>query len=73
MFQLGAQGVVVTEVSVWVSLGHEVATRLIARLSKGEPVSDALTAVRRELHLQKKNPLGLLYVYYGDPAATLRR
>lgn len=73
MFQLGARGVVVTEVSVWISLGHEVATRLIARLSGGEPVSDALTAVRRELYQQKKNPLGLLYVYYGDPAATLRR
>ena len=73
MFQLGAQGVVVTEVSVWISLGHEVGTRLIARLSKGEPVSDALTAVRRELYVQKRNPLGLLYVYYGNPAATLRR
>jgi hypothetical protein len=73
MFQLGAQGVVVTEVSVWISLGHEVATQLIDRLARGEPISDALTAVRRKLHEQKKNPLGLLYVYYGDPAATLRR
>ena len=70
MFQLGAQGVVVTEVSVWISLGHEVATQLIDRLGQGEPVSDALTAVRRQLYKQKKNPLGLLYVYYGDPAAT---
>ena len=73
MFQLGARGVVVTEVSVWISLGHEVATRLIARLSRGEAVSDALTAVRRELQAEKRNPLGLLYAYYGDPAATLRR
>lgn len=73
MFQLGAQGVVVTEVSVWISLGHEVATQLIDRLVRGEPVSDALTAVRRKLLEKKKNPLGLLYVYYGDPAATLRR
>jgi C4-dicarboxylate-binding protein DctP len=73
MFMLGAQGVVVTEVSVWVSLGHEVATRLITRLSQGDAVSDALTTIRRELQAQKKNPLGLLYVYYGDPAATLRR
>ena len=72
MFQLGAQGVVVTEVSVWLHLGHYVATRLIARLGKGEVISDALTAVRRELYAENKNPLGLLYVYYGDPAATLR-
>lgn len=73
MFQLGAKGVVVTEVSVWISLGHEVATQLIDQLAQGEAVSDALTAVRRKLLEQKKNPLGLLYVYYGDPAATLRR
>lgn len=72
MFQLGAQGVVVTEVSVWVTLGHDMATRLIKRLGEGEAISDALTAVRRDLFKDKKNPLGLLYVYYGDPAATLR-
>jgi hypothetical protein len=72
MFQLGARGVVVTEVSVWVQLGHEVATRLIERLARGEAISDALTAIRRELYAGRKNPLGLLYVYYGDPAATLR-
>lgn len=71
MFDLGAQGVLVTEVSVWITLGHEVATQLIDRLIRGEPVADALTAVRRELQQKKKNPLGLLYVYYGDPAATL--
>ncbi|CKR99002.1 Uncharacterised protein [Mycobacterium tuberculosis] len=46
--------------------------QLITRLGKGEPVSDALTAIRRELYAKKRNPLGLLYVYYGDPAATLR-
>jgi hypothetical protein len=72
MFQLGAQGVVVTEVSVWIRLGHEMATRLIKRLGKGEPIGDALTAIRRELYVEKNNPLGLLYVYYGEPAATLR-
>jgi hypothetical protein len=72
MFQLGARGVVVTEVSVWVQLGHVVATKLIERLARGEAVSDALTAIRRELYTGDKNPLGLLYVYYGDPSATLR-
>ena len=72
MFELGAQGVVVTEVSVWINLGHNVATRLISRLGKGDAIGDALTGVRRDLYAEKKNPLGLLYVYYGDPAATLR-
>ena len=71
MFKLGAQGVVVTEVSVWIQLGHDMALRLIDRLGKGEPIGDALSAVRRDLYAERKNPLGLLYVYYGDPAATL--
>jgi len=56
---------------VWINLGHDMATRLIARLGKGESVSDALTAIRRDLFAEKKNPLGLLYAYYGDPSATL--
>ena len=73
MTKLGARGIVMTEVSVWMSLGHAVGTRLIDRLGKGEPVADALTAIRRELYEKDKNPLGLLYNYYGDPAATLLR
>lgn len=71
MFQLGASSVIVTEVSVWIPLGHEVATQLIDRLGKGEQASDALTYVRRHLLKEKNNPLGLLYAYYGNPAATL--
>ena len=73
MTKLGARGVVTTEVSVWMSLGHEVGTRLIDRLGKGEAAADALTAIRRELYTEKRNPLGLLYSYYGDPSATLQR
>lgn len=72
MFQLGAQGVVVTEASVWIPLGHNVGTLLIERLGKGETIADALTKVRRALYEKKSNPLGLLYVYYGDPTATFR-
>ena len=73
LFQLGVRGVIATEVSVWISLGHEVTTLLLKRLEQGASISDALTAVRRELYLKKKNPLGLLYVYYGDPAAMLHQ
>lgn len=72
-FTLGAQGLVVTEVSVWVSLGHEVGKRLLTKLGSGEPVSRALSSIRRELLQERNNPLGLLYSYYGDPGATLRR
>lgn len=73
MFSLGAQGVVVTEVSVWIPLGHAVGMRLIAKLGKGQTASDALTIIRRELYNEKRNPLGVLYAYYGDPTAVLRR
>lgn len=72
MFTLGARGVLLTEVPVWVSLGHEVSVRLIDKLSRGETASDAITAIRRELLAEKGNPLGLLYAYYGDPDATWR-
>jgi hypothetical protein len=72
-FQLGAQGIVVTEVSVWVALGHAMAMQLNERLANGEAAADALTAVRRALYQEKRNPLGLLYAYYGDPQAALKR
>ncbi|GEM_PF-4302269 len=71
MFQLGARGVVVTESPVWAHLGHEMAIRLIPRLARGQTVPEALTATRRELYAERGNALGLLYAYYGDPAATL--
>lgn len=71
MFRLGARGVIVTEVAVWVPFGHEFATRLLDRLGKGEQVGDAVTQVRREILKDRKNPFTLLYAYYGDPALRL--
>lgn len=73
IFKLGAQGVVATEVSVWIPLGNEVGQRLITRLGEGQTASDALTAIRRELNQDYNNPLGLLYAYYGGPSSGLRR
>jgi CHAT domain-containing protein len=73
MFELGAKAVIVTEVSVWTSLGHEVSMRLFAHLGEGTNASDSLTLVRREIYEKFHNPLGLLYAYYGDPQAVLRR
>ena len=71
LFRLGVKGVIVTEVSVWQSLGDDMANRLLAHLIKGTSAADALTAARRELLAEKNNPLGLLYAYYGDVGATL--
>jgi hypothetical protein len=73
MFSLGVQGVLVTEVSVWTKLGHEISMRLFTHLGNGESASDALTLVRREINSKFNNPLGLLYAYYGDPSAILKR
>jgi hypothetical protein len=73
MFRLGARGVIVTEVAVWVPFGHEFATRLLARLGKGERVGDAVTQVRREMLQERKNPFTLLYAYYGDHTLRLPR
>jgi hypothetical protein len=71
LFQLGVKGVIVTEVSVWQTLGDDMAKRLMKHLVNGKTAADALTEARRELLAEKNNPLGLLYVYYGDPAAKL--
>lgn len=71
MLRLGARGVIVTEAVVWIPFGHEVATRLIDRLGKGEPVASAVTQVRRELLKERNNPLTLLYAYHGDPSLSL--
>jgi CHAT domain len=72
MFRLGARGVIVTEVAVWVPFGHEFATRLLDRLGKGQPVGDAVTLVRREILADRKNPFALFYAYYGDHALHLQ-
>lgn len=70
--KLGARGAIVTEVSVWQDLGHYMALQLIPRLARGEPAADALTAVRRQLLAERSNPLGLLYVFYGEADSGLK-
>jgi len=67
-FDLGARGIVVTETPVWDNLAYEVGTSLIDRLLRGEGMASALTETRIELY-KKKNLLGLLYAYYGEPTA----
>jgi CHAT domain len=71
MFKLGAQGVVATEVPVWIPLANEVGHRLLVRLGQGEAASTALLETRRELNDKFNNPLGLLYAYYGNPTSGL--
>jgi hypothetical protein len=71
-FRLGADGVIVTEVPVWIAMGHRMGTLLIDQLTKGASAEEALTFARRQLYRKDNNPLGLLYAYYGEPGLGLK-
>lgn len=73
LFLLGVRGIVVTEVPVWIPLGHEIGMLLIDELGRGASAPDALTTVRRKILSQNRNPLGLLYAYYGEPGVFFNR
>ena len=73
LYELGARGMVLTEVVVFIPFAHLVNMQLIEHLAKGELAADALTAVRLQLLKEYNNPMGLIYSYHGDPAATLFR
>jgi hypothetical protein len=69
---LGASGVIGTEITVWEELAIDVAEdflqRFLARASAGE----ALLAVRRSL-LARNNPLGLIYTLYAPAHLKLNQ
>ncbi|MDP3347429.1 MAG: CHAT domain-containing protein [Hydrogenophaga sp.] len=73
LFVLGARGAIVTEVPVWIRLGHDMASAMIEHLGAGQSAPDALLRARLLMLKQHKNPLGLLYAYYGEPDVFLRR
>ena len=71
LFALGAQGIIVTEAPVMDPLAKVVGERLINKLRDGETISDALVEIRKDLYATQRNPMGLLYSYYGNPTAML--
>ena len=71
LFQLGAQGVIATEVSVWIPFGHLMATTVLKHLAASVGADEALTRARIEIYKSTKNPFGLLYAYYGEPGVQL--
>ncbi len=61
----GASGVVGTECPVSENFAEHYATEVFKRLFAGEPMGQAMLAVRRELLQQHYNPLGLVYALYA--------
>ena len=62
---LGSRGVIVTEAPIWQYFGYNFGISLLKQIKSGEPITSALLETRKEYLLQAKNPLGLLYSYYG--------
>lgn len=69
----GASGVVGTECPVPELFAEAYAAALFPRLFRGEPLGQAMLAVRLEFMRKKKNPLGLAYTLYAAHEITLAR
>jgi hypothetical protein len=68
----GASAVVATDAPVWGQLARAMGDLLIDRIVAGVLVPKAVYEARRALLKDQHNPLGLLYVSYSLPAASLR-
>lgn len=68
--QMGASGVVGSEMPVNSLLARQVGAMLLRRLLQGFSVGEAFLDIRREL-LRQGNPLGLAYSYYSSAALHL--
>lgn len=67
----GASGVIGTECPVPEMFAEPYAIALLGRLFRGEPLGQAMLAVRRELLRENLNPLGLVYSLYAAHEITL--
>jgi Carboxypeptidase regulatory-like domain len=66
LLRMGARGVIATESPVWAYFAYHFGNDLIDELSMGVTAPEALFETRIK-YLTLKNPLGLLYSYYGAP------
>ncbi len=71
--RLGSRAVFVTEAPVWNNFAYHFGKQLVDQLLAGEEAQMALYKVRRKHLKEWKNPLGLLYSLYGNPAARIQR
>jgi hypothetical protein len=67
----GARGVVATEAPVWALFADDFGTSLLRNMKTKIPVSLALMKSRKDYVRDSKNPLGLLYTYYGGVDSSL--
>jgi hypothetical protein len=68
---LGSRGIIVTEAPIWQYFGYNFGLSLLKEMKDGEPITSALLKTRKTYLLQAKNPLGLLYSYYGGADAAV--
>jgi hypothetical protein len=68
--QMGASGVLGSEIPVNSLLARQVGAMFVRRLLQGFSVGESFLDIRREL-LRQGNPLGLAYSYYSSAALHL--
>jgi CHAT domain len=69
---MGARGVVATEAPVWPGFAYDFGSAMMKSLgSSKQPVSLVLLNTRNDFLRKNRNPLGLLYSYYGGVDAAL--
>ena len=69
----GARSVFVTEAPVWNNFAYYFGKQLMDYLINGEESQMALYHTRHKQLEEWKNPLGLLYSLYGNPAARMEK
>jgi hypothetical protein len=67
----GARGVVATEAPVWDLFGYHFGALFLEKLATGMDAGDAMLETRRDFLRTSRNPFGLLYSYYGNPAVRI--
>lgn len=72
LLHMGARGVIGTEAPVWALFAYHFGTDLFQSMSVGRSAPEALLETRVRC-LEAKNPLGLLYSYYGGSEVSVVR
>lgn len=68
--QLGASGVIGTEVKVWTDLARPFGSQVLTHILNGKSVGETFLEIRKDM-LRRYNPLGLLYNYYSPASLHL--
>jgi CHAT domain len=66
------RGFVGTEIDVPVDLAADFGVQLYREVLDSKPLGEAVVRARRWLLTERRSPLGLLYVLYGDPDLTIQ-